>query len=47
MTVYHNLFILSPIGRHLGCFKSLANINNTAPNDLVPVLLCMHASVSV
>ena len=37
--MYHNLFIYSPIERHLGCFQVLAVMNKAAVNVCVQVFV--------
>ena len=37
--MYHNLFIYSPIERHLGCFQVLAVMNKATVNVCVQVFV--------
>lgn len=45
--MYHNVFVHSTIGGHLGCFQFLALMNEAAINILVYVFYGIHALVSL
>ena len=42
--MYHNLFILSSVDGHLGCFHVLAIVNNAAMNNGIHVSLSILVS---